>query len=408
MSTRYPGGFINRSAPVIVGPTNGEGGSAPGVWTLEQASYYTKQGTWPQRVKDRPLYSWGINTYGQLAQSDTIARSSPVQVGSQSNWYLFDCASGAVVSTKTNGTLWSWGYNAFGQLGQNNAGVSLSSPVQVGSLTTWLKVACAEYASYAIKTDGTLWSWGRNQYGQLGQNIADTISRSSPVQVGSQTNWSLVSANLNNMGAIKTDGTLWMCGKNDFGQIGDITYINRSSPVQIGTQTTWATVSLGNSFGFTLATKTNGTLWGWGYNGLGNLGIGVDGTIVTSPVQVGALTTWASVSAGGLAAIAIKTDGTIWGWGRNDSGQLGQNNIINKSSPVQIGSIAAWSKVSIKANTALAIKTDGALWGWGNGSAGTLGQNSSADMSSPVQVGSNKNWNNVSNYTQFSVATQAI
>ena len=374
MSWRYKGGFIQEFFnPLTAGPTIST------------------------------LFSWGINGSGQLAQSNTIARSSPVQVGSQANWYLFDCADAAVVATKTDGTLWSWGYNAYGQLGQNNAGVSLSSPVQVGSLTTWLKVACAQYSSFAIKTNGTLWSWGRNSYGQLGD--ITIIDRSSPVQIGSQTNWSLVSANLNNMGAIKTDGTLWMCGRNDFGQIGDITYINRSSPVQIGTQTTWATVSLGNSFGFTLATKTNGTLWGWGYNGLGNLGIGVDGTIVKSPVQVGALTTWVSVSAGGLVAIAIKTDGTIWGWGRNDSGQLGQNNIINKSSPVQIGSLTTWSKVSIKANTALAIKTDGALWGWGNGSAGSLGQNASADMSSPVQIGSNTNWGNVSNNTQFSVAS---
>ena len=82
MSKRYPGGYIFRSNPTIVGPTNGEGGSAPGVWTLEQASYYTKLGMWPQKVIPRTLYSWGYNGSGELGQNDTIPRSSPVQIGS--------------------------------------------------------------------------------------------------------------------------------------------------------------------------------------------------------------------------------------------------------------------------------------------------------------------------------------
>ena len=136
------------------------------------------------------LWSWGRNDYGQLGQNNITHRSSPVQVGSLTNWSLIASGYYHTLATKTDGTLWSWGYNANGQLGQSDT-THRSSPVQVGSLTTWSSVACGNIAhTIATKTDGTLWSWGMNDYGHLG--VGDITHRSSPVQVGSLTNWSSI------------------------------------------------------------------------------------------------------------------------------------------------------------------------------------------------------------------------
>ena len=159
MSTKFPGGLVRSSGPTIVGPVGGEGGSAPGVWTLEQASYYTKQGVWPLPVKQKPLYSWGNNQFGQLGQNNLIYKSSPVQIGALTTWLNISVGYQSSLATKTDGTLWSWGANNIGELGQNDK-VYRSSPVQVGALTTWLNVSAGFYSSLATKTDGTLWAWG--------------------------------------------------------------------------------------------------------------------------------------------------------------------------------------------------------------------------------------------------------
>jgi alpha-tubulin suppressor-like RCC1 family protein len=178
---------------------------------------------------DGTLWSWGSNSQGQLGLGDAIQRSSPVQVGTLTNWKQVSGRGSNVYAIKTDGTLWAWGNNGNGQLGLND-GAPRSSPVQVGSLTNWKYVA----QSTAIKTDGTLWTWGGNSQGELG--LGDLINRSSPVQVGSLNNWKQVSqGNSYNISAIKTDGTLWTWGGSIFGPL--------SSPVQVGSLTNWKYVA---------------------------------------------------------------------------------------------------------------------------------------------------------------------
>ena len=178
------------------------------------------------------LWLWGSGTDGRIGDNTIINRSSPVQIGSVTTWSKIAGGSGQSAAIKTDGTMWFWGKNDNGQLGQNDL-TYRSSPIQVGALTTWSQVAGGQLHSGAIKTDGTMWLWGRGSYGQLGDDAV--IARSSPIQVGALTTWSLInSGNSGSTGAIKTDGTMWLWGINTYGQAGDNTAIRRSSPVQIG------------------------------------------------------------------------------------------------------------------------------------------------------------------------------
>jgi len=346
------------------------------------------------------LYTWGLNSAGRLGLNNATDASSPVQVGSLTNWAVSSSGYRHSVAIKTDGTMWSWGQNTFGALGLNQS-ANQSSPTQIGALTNWSKVASGTDCNIAIKTDGTLWGWGANQYGQLGNNIAPGTSPavSSPIQIGALTNWSSIAGSRSNFFSIKTDGTLWAWGQNSSGCLGLNSSVHVSSPTQIGALTTWAVAA--GSFNVTAAIKTDGTLWVWGGNSSGQLGQN-NTTNFSSPVQVGALTTWSTVSTYVVSMAAIKTDGTLWAWGTNNRGQLGQNNTTNFSSPVQVGALTTWSKVSITGQYfTQSIKTDGTLWSWGNNYNGQLGQNNLTYKSSPVQVGAATTWQSVSCGAKF-------
>lgn len=154
-----------------------------------------------------------------------------------------------------------------------------------------------------------LFTWGNNQQGSLG--IGNQINKSSPNQVGTLTDWSIIAAAAYTVGGIKTSGSLWIWGSNDNGQIGNSSVAPASSPVQVGALTNWSALSFGNRF--TASVKTDGSLWTWGQNGYGQLGSGLSGpgSYRSSPVQVGALTNWLKISCGRYFAAAIKTDGTL-------------------------------------------------------------------------------------------------
>lgn len=393
MSDRYPGGLIRKTPPTITPPVGGEGGSAPGVWTLEQASYYTKTGVWPQKFLPRELYTWGNFNFGQGGTGNKVTTSSPVQVGSTADAYNI-VASGLQASyfIRLDNTLWSTGNGAEGRLGHNNQ-TDCSSPIQIGALTNWSSVSAGDSFAVAVKTDGTLWTWGEGLYGQIGQN--NTINYSSPVQVGSATDWSYATAGFQYVVAVKTTGALWAWGRNNVGQLGDGTVILRSSPVQVGALTNWSKVAGSNRH--TIAVKTDGSLWAvGGDNERGCLGLNITGTYRSSPTQIGALTNWSTIALVDAGSLAIKTDGTLWVWGIGENGETAQNNNVNYSSPVQIGSGTNWSDIGTLGRSDFGIKTDGTLWAWGRNFTGALGLNDSEARSSPVQVGSDTNWSSMS------------
>ena len=270
-------------------------------------------------------------------------------------------------------------------------------PIDSGRKT----IAAGYHHSMAIKSDGSLWAWGVNEYGQLG--LGDYTNRNVPTQVGMDKNWATVSVCKQHQFfggqqtmAIKSDGSLWAWGGNYYGQLGLGDYTNRIVPTQIGMNKNWATVSVG--YTHTIATKSDGSLWAWGENYYGQLGLG-DYTYHNVPTQVGMDKNWAFVAAGTRSTIAIKSDGSLWAWGYNRYGQLGLGDYTNRNVPTQVGTDKNWATVSIGEQYAIAIKSDGSLWYWGRTDSGLVGYAASGNFYTrhvPNRIGTGNNWVSVS------------
>ena len=366
--------------------------------------------TFTVRPAAQLMWAWGYNLNGQLGLNESGSpdrKSSPVQVPGDSWGVWSDDGSNAGqnnYNVTMGGELWGWGDNGNGQLARD-PNVQYSSPVKIGNDTNWKMVAGSNYYATAIKTDGTLWAWGYNRYGQLGQNQgpgSSVNSYSSPAQIPGTT-WAKVFSGENTSIATKTDGTLWMWGRNNYGQLAQNDEVSRSSPVQVP-GTTWRTISGSSAHPglvHVVATKTDGTLWAWGLNEYGQLSQN-NRTHYSSPAQIPG-TSWSELAAaGGHASWIGRTDGTLWAVGDNDGdrrGALAQNNRTRYSSPVQIpGTSWGTNQNHFRASgTPLAMKTDGTLWSWGYNSSGSIGQNNRTDYSSPVQIGSETDWIAISN-----------
>lgn len=350
------------------------------------------------------LWAWGDNQYGQLGINNATQKSFPVQTyASGLTWKQLSCGGYHSCSIKTDGMLWCWGRNQYGQLGDSSV-VSKSSPVQIGGGIDWMLVSGGYNHTMAIKTDGTLWCWGENSTGAIGDNTITT--KSSPVKIGTGTNWKYISGGTGISSAIKTDGTLWMWGYNGSRQLGILSTSNTSSPVQTAVGgTNWKQIACGDLH--IAAIKTDGTLWVWGSNAVGQLGLGTTGNTISTPVQLGASNTWKSVSCATTMTMAIKTDGTLWVWGYNHFGQLGDGTTTPRSTPIQIGG-TNWKQVVGGYYTIAAIKTDGTLWSWGSNAYSALGQNYSIPtaISSPLQItGGGTNWKQVWCGANHTIAT---
>ena len=231
------------------------------------------------------------------------------------------------------GNLWVWGNSSGGQLGNNSQVNTLTPVTTFAGGTNWKQVSCGTQHTAAIKTDGTLWTWGNNSQGSLGDNT--TINKITPVTTfAGGTNWKRVSCGTQHTAAIKTDGTLWTWGYNFGAQLGDNTTTNRSTPVTtFAGGTNWKQVSGGNNH--TSAIKTDGTLWTWGYNSYGQLGDNTTTNRSTPVTTFAGGTNWKQVSSN-LHNTAIKTDGTLWTWGANSSGELGDFSLVTKVTPIPV------------------------------------------------------------------------
>jgi alpha-tubulin suppressor-like RCC1 family protein len=323
--------------------------------------------------------------YRMVATNDSGSVTShpatlTVKQGSASDWAAVSAGSGHTVALKADGSLWAWGQNDTGQLGDGTI-KSRNAPVQVGTESDWVAIAAASY-SMGLKSDGSLWAWGKNYYNGLGVS-GRNVNSIAPVQVGSERNWAAVSAGFGRAAAIKVDGSLWAWGSNYYGQLGDGTKTDRSDPARIGNETDWTAISAGESH--TVALKKDGSLWAWGMNADGQLGVGAEKTR-NAPVRVGKETSWKAVSAGISHSLALKSDGSLWAWGDNRYLQLGDGTNASKNAPVRIGVETGWTAVSASSHS-LALKSDGSLWGWGSSYSGPLGDGADSSRNAPAKLG---------------------
>ena len=327
-----------------------------------------------------------------------------------SNWKQVSTGLNHTMAIKTDGSLWGITFtnntaDRQGQLGTNDTENKVTPVTTFAGGNTWKSVSCELNYTAAIKTDGSLWTWGRNSYGQLGTN--DTNTRTTPVTtfVGGTT-WKSVAGGRDHIAAIKTDGSLWVWGRGTvsdsrMGGLGlNTDSTNKSTPVTtFAGGNNWKSVACGD--GWTAAIKTDGTLWTWGYNHFqGFLGINLIFTNSTRSTPVTTFAggnTWKSVDCGRYHTAAIKTDGTLWTWGNNGSGQLGINNTATTATPVTtFAGGNNWKSVACGGYYTTAIKTDGSLWGWGS-NFGQLGINAAGNSrSTPVTTfAGGNNWKQV-------------
>lgn len=317
-------------------------------------------------------WAWGSNASGQLGDGTTINRNYPEMVGNETNWQSlsYGCNYSNTISIKTDGTLWRWAASDSGNAMQ-----------QMGADANWATLASGTGFIIALKTDGTLWAWGDNTYGQLGDGT--TMTNFTPMQIGTDS-WTSIAAGTTHTIGIKTDGTLWAWGNNFHGQLGDGSNTDQIVPVKIGDESDWQQVVAGGYF--SVAKKLDGSLWTWGINGEGQLGDNTTNSRNT-PGRVGVGKDWQYISAGYNMMAAIKTDGSLWSWGDNTYGQLGIGaNYPYSPFPYRVGNQNNWAVIDHGNSHALALKTDGSLWAWGYNNLGQLGDNTNISRNAPVPI----------------------
>lgn len=325
--------------------------------------------------------AWGFNSEGQLGDGTKVQRPTPGLVsGMVGGVRQIITAQDNGLAVRSDGTVFGWGDNQAGELGDGTTTDRLT-PVQAVGLTNVVQVAGGGGTSIALRSDGTVWTWGDNHFGQLGDGT--TRSRSVPAQVSGLSNIVQVDEDSQLSLALRADGTLWAWGSNNVGQVGDGTNTQRRRPVQVLTPAGITQISTG--FASALAVRSDGTVWAWGNNLVGELG---DGTTTNRnvPVQIAGLAGVRQVAAN-ANSMALLADGTLRGWGNNGSGELGDGTTTERHRPVVVQGISAVTQVRTGGNFTLAVRSDGSLWSWGFNGEGQLGDGTTTSHSLPAGTG---------------------
>ncbi|TVL99634.1 MAG: hypothetical protein CV087_17380 [Candidatus Brocadia sp. WS118] len=327
------------------------------------------------------VWTWGSNEYTQLGDGTNTNRSNPIQVSGLSGVITIDGGGGHNLALKLDGTVWAWGGNWSGQLGDGTK-TNRNTPVQVAGLSSINIIDAGDSHSLALKSDGAVYVWGRNIYGQLGDG--STTDRSTPVQMTGLSSVTAIAGGWGHSLALKSDGTVWAWGYNNHGQLGDGTTIDRNTPVQVSGLSSVIAIACGDDH--SIALKSDGSVWAWGNNGNGALG---DGTTTdrTTPVQMSGLSGITAIAGGSNHTIALKSDGTVWVCG--DYGWVHSGNGVSfwyRTAPVQFTDISGIVAIAAGRHHLVALKPDGTVWTWGSNWHGELGDGTDIDRTIPVQV----------------------
>jgi alpha-tubulin suppressor-like RCC1 family protein len=391
---------------------------------------------------DRSLWCWGFNGDGQIGDGTTETRTRPARVGAATTWSVVAPTDGHTCGVRTDGSLWCWGRNGDGQLGTGEDDGTRTSPVRVGTATDWTSVATGGGATCGLRTDGSLWCWGDNGGGQLGDGTTD--DRRTPVRIGADTDWADIDMNGTTCG-LRTTGALWCWGSDHGGIAGGQAETAQTAPARVGTSSSWTSVTAGYSDicavdsrhdlwcwssgpadrpdtpvpapagfgpqrvgaglswsdvtlgrGHTCALRTNGEIWCWGDNDAGEVGDGTTARVV-QPAHVNADLSWSAITAGGDRTCALTTAGALWCWGANGYGQLGDGTTSPPAGnePLPVQPAARWRQVTAGLGHTCALTTAGALWCWGDNDAGQLGDGTN-DTGLPPRRVSDAPWKSVS------------
>jgi alpha-tubulin suppressor-like RCC1 family protein len=353
--------------------------SAPGLGVLE-----ARVSAAPPPPSQQGVWAWGRNPHGEVGDGSMVDRSVPVFVNVPAKLVSLATGSGHSLGVDDTGGVWSWGDNSRGQLGDGTLS-SRTAPGRVTGLSSAIGVDAAASDSLAVLRDGSVYAWGWNAYGQLGDGT--TTQRPLPVRVMGLANAVQVAAGDLHSLALKSDGTVWSWGNGNTGQLGNGT-LSTATPLQVVLPSGAPldnVVAISSGSTHNLALRRDGTVWAWGQNDDGRLG---DGTRTSRfrPVQVVGLTNVTAVAASIYGSMALKSDGTVWGWGRNTFGTLGGPSVADALTPVRLFALDHVVAIAAGWEALYALRDDGTVWSWGAGGELGTGSISNYQPPSPVAV----------------------